>query len=450
MNKPTTLRSLASAIEAREIAALSMIVRSLIENGGLAETLQTLPNNQLRQLLTDLGDERAAEMLGDLEPEQAAAVLNRVRIPEQAEILEVMSPDEATDILSELPTHNAENILIQMTPESAQQLRELQAYPPESAGGRMTPAFVALDPDLRADEAVVALRHISERAETIHYIYVTDEDDKLLGVLALRNLVLSPPETRVGQIMESDVVVVPVDMDQEIAARLLVAHDYFALPVVDEDRRLLGIITSDDVADILEAEATEDIERLGGSSPLETPYLDAEPLFLVRKRLGWLLVLFAGAAYTTTVLRFFQDEIEAVVALSFFIPLLIGTGGNTGSQVVTTLVRAMAVENVGLHNVARIVDKEMRASVLIGVAMALVMLLLAAVLDMGSDIAIVVASSVFAIVCWASLIGATLPLILRRFNIDPAVVSAPLITTIVDGTGLTIYFLIARVVLDLY
>lgn len=441
--------ALITAIHRRDAAQLPSILRRLSEEGQLLEALRSLSSTQLQLLFELIGDEQAAETLGILEAEQAATILSKIAVTDRAEILEAMSPDDATDILTVFTGDSAEQVLINMDPVGAQLLRELATYPPETAGGRMTPAFVALDPELRADQAVAALRRVAERAETIHYIYVTDDDERLLGVLALRRLVLSPPSTRIRDLMQRDVVTVSVDTDQEVAARLLAVHDYFALPVVDIEGHLLGIITADDVADILEEEATEDIERLGGSAPLAEPYLDARPLRLVRKRLGWLLVLFIGAAYTTTVLRFFQDEIEAVVMLSFFIPLLIGTGGNAGSQVVTTLVRAMAVENISLGDILRVIGKEARTGVLLGLAMAIVMTLLAAILQTGFDIAIVVASTVFAIVCWATLVGATLPLVLRRLKIDPAVVSAPLITTIVDGTGLTIYFLIARAVLNL-
>jgi magnesium transporter len=261
--------------------------------------------------------------------------------------------------------------------------------------------------------------------------------------------VLSPPGTPVRDLMADRLIAIRATADQEEAARLLMAHDLFAVPVVNDENRLLGIITNDDVADILEQEATEDIERLGGSEPLQEPYLRASPLRLWRKRVLWLLVLFFGASYTTTVIQYFEDEIEAVVMLSFYIPLLIGTGGNVGSQVVTTLVRAMSVEDVRLHDVARVVTKEIQVGLMLGMVMATVMFARAVFIDSGYDVAVVVGLAIFIIVIWATLVGSTLPLVLRRLNLDPAVVSAPLITTLVDGTGLVIYFMIARTILDL-
>lgn len=441
--------TLRQALLSRDLTELERVIRELSEAEDLADALDEMSPAELQGLLDALGDEDAGEMLSLLDPEDAADLLESLAIGERADILEAMSPDDATDIITLFEGDGAEEVLIAMDPVEASAIRELAQYPPDTAGGRMTPAFVAIDPSLRADQAVVALREVAQRAETIHYVYVTDDDDRLLGVLALRNLVLSPPETSVAELMSEDVITVDALTDQEEAARLLQIYDLFALPVIDEHNRLLGIITADDVADILEEEATEDIARLGGSQPLTEPYLRASPFLLWRKRIVWLLVLFAGASYTTTVLRYFEDSIEAVVMLSFFIPLLIGTGGNVGSQIVTTLVRAISVEGLGLEDIARVLAKELRVALLMGAVMASVMMLVAGILGAGLDLAIVVSSAVFCIVIWATLIGAMLPLVLRRFRVDPAVVSAPLITTIVDGTGLIIYFTIARLVLEL-
>jgi magnesium transporter len=237
--------------------------------------------------------------------------------------------------------------------------------------------------------------------------------------------------------------------DQETAARLLTDRNLLAIPVVDDDDHLLGIITEDDIADVIEAEATEDIERLGGSQPLNLPYRLASVPLLVRKRVGWLLLLFVAEAYTGTVLRNFENELAAVVALSFFIPLLIGTGGNIGSQTVTLVVRAMALNEISLRDIAWIAFKEMRVGLVLGAIMAIVAFGRASLLGVGTDIGVVVALTIVTICLWSATVAAVLPLTLRRLGIDPAVVSAPLITTLVDGTGLIIYFEIARLVLRL-
>jgi magnesium transporter len=313
----------------------------------------------------------------------------------------------------------------------------------------MTPDFVAVPADATAEQAIAAIRQLADDAETANYVYVLDPDRRLLGVLSSYRLLLSPPETPVTELMAPDTVRVQVGADQEAAARLLTDRNLLAIPVVDDADRLLGIITEDDVADVIQAEATEDIERLGGSQPLNLPYRLASVPLLVRKRVFWLLLLFVAAGYTGTVLQNFQSELTEVVALSFFIPLLIGTGGNIGSQTVTLIVRSMALNEVAMKDIWWIVFKEMRVAFVLGAVMAVAAFVRAYLLDVSPDIGIVVALTVVAICIWAATVAAALPLVLRRLRVDPAVVSAPLITTIVDGTGLIIYFEIARLVLGL-
>lgn len=424
-------------------------LRLLEGSGELVDHLRELTRGELAQLANVLGDEMLGEFLGELDPYDAAAILQRLTAADAADVLEAMDPDEAADVVGEFAPSEADRILIEMEPVEAAELRGLLSYPPDTAGGRMTPAFVSIRPDLPADQAILALRRVAEEAETITYFYVTDAEDRLLGVLSLRKLVLSPPTTPVAELLDTELITVLDTADQEAAAKLPTENDLLALPVVDREGRILGIITADDVADILEQETTEDIERLGGSAPLEEPYLRATPARLWRKRVGWLLALFLAEAYTGTVLRHYESELAAVVALSFFIPLLIGTGGNVGSQVVVTLVRAMALGQVRLRDIFRIILKEVQTGLMLGVVMAIATFIRAMTLGVGIDIGLTVAIAVTAIVIWAALVGAVLPLILHRLGGDPAVVSAPFISTLVDGTGLVIYFTVARLLLHL-
>jgi magnesium transporter len=276
-----------------------------------------------------------------------------------------------------------------------------------------------------------------------------DAERHLIGVLSLYRLMLSPGDTPVTRLIAPTTVRVRATADQETAANLLTERNLLAIPVVDDEDHLLGIITQDDVADVLEQEATEDIARLGGSQPLNVPYRRSSVALLVRKRIGWLLLLFVAEAYTGTVLRSFSGELEAAVALSFFIPLLIGTGGNVGSQTVTLIVRAMALNEVSLRDVGWIIWKELRVGLILGAIMAVVAIGRAELLGVGLNIGLVVAATILAICVWSATVAAILPLTLRRLRIDPAVVSAPLITTLVDGTGLVIYFEIAKLLLRL-
>jgi magnesium transporter len=418
----------------------------------LAEALSELGPSELGRLFTRFGDEALAELIAELEPFDAARLLGKLSRAQAADVLEEMDPDDAADVVEELVPHEAEAILVEMEQAEAADVRELLSYPADSAAGIMTPDFVALEPELTADEALVRLRRVAEEAEQIYYVYVTEPFiGRLLGVLSLRNLVLSRPWTPIRELMVADVARVRADADQETAARMLDQRNLIALPVVDEDDRLLGIITADDAADVLLEEAGEDIERLGGSQPLEEPYLRASVWHMVRKRAPWLLVLFLGGAYTASVLEFFSDTLSELVALSFFIPMLIGTGGNVGSQTVTTLVRAMGVGEVDFGDLLRVLRREVIVGAILGVLMGGIAFLRAVML--GRDVALtvgpVVGLSAMLIVIWAACVAAILPLVLHRLRIDPAVVSAPFITTLVDGTGLFLYFTVARLLLGL-
>jgi magnesium transporter len=427
-------------------------VLGLAERIGPSEWADLVPRldpGEVAVLLQWLPDDEVPQLLEELSPAEAARILRTLSAPEAAVVLAGMDPDDAADVVEELSDPEAEGILIRMSPEEAAEIRGLADFPPESAGGIMTPDFVAVSGDAKAAEAIAAIRRLVDEAETVNYIYVIDTERRLLGVLSLYRLLLSPAYTPVGELMAPTTVRIRASADRETAARLLTERNLLAIPVVDDDDRLIGIITEDDVADVLEAEATEDIERLGGSQPLNVPYRVSSVPLLVRKRIGWLLLLFVAEAYTGTVLRNFEAELSAVVALSFFIPLLIGTGGNIGSQTVTLIVRAMALNEVSFQDVAWIVFKEMRVGLVLGAIMAVIAFGRAALLNVGTDVGVVVSITILAICIWSATVAAVLPLALRRLRIDPAVVSAPLITTLVDGTGLIIYFEIAKYVLRL-
>jgi magnesium transporter len=432
-------------------------IRGLAARMGAEEWAELIPHldrDEIRTLIEWLPDTELPELLAELEPEVAAAILRTLTHPEAADVLEEMDADDAADVAAELERHEIEPILIEMKPSEAAELRELLDYPPDTAGGLMTPAFVAVRADAKASDVVVALRKASEEAETFSYIYVVDDQRRLLGVLSLRNLVLTRPDTPVRELMAPETIRVRADLDREAAARLLNDYHFIALPVVDADDRLLGIITSDDVAEVLEEEATEDIERLGGLQPLETSYRLASVPLLFRKRVVWLLVLFAAEAYTGTVLRAFDDELQLVTQLAWMLPLLIGTGGNIGSQTVTLIVRAMALGEVRLRDISWVLLKEMRVGLLLGGVMAAAAFLRASHLpivglEMDPGVQMTVAVTIVAICFWAISVAAVLPIILRRLGVDPAVVSAPFIATLVDGTGLLIYFSVAKVILQL-
>lgn len=427
-------------------------VLGLAERVGAAEWADLVPQlepNEVAVLIQWLPDEEIALILEELAPVEAARILRTLSAPEAGNLLGEMDPDDAADVVELLPQSAVDEILVRMSPEEAAEIRELSGYAPDTAGGIMTPAYVAVSKGATSAQAIAAIRRLVDEAETVNYVYVVDDERHLLGVLSLYRLILSPDDTPVSGLMAPSTVRVRASADQETAARILTDRNLLAIPVVDDDDHLIGIITEDDVADVIEAEATEDIERLGGSQPLNLPYRLAGVPLLVRKRVGWLMLLFIAQGYTGTVLKSFEGELAAVVALSFFIPLLIGTGGNVGSQTVTLVVRAMALGEVAMRDIGWLVFKELRVGLVMGLVMGVAAIGQAWFLGVSSDIATAVSIAVIAICVWAATVAAALPLVLRRAGVDPAVVSAPLISTLVDGTGLIIYFEIARLVLGL-
>ncbi|MFM9107014.1 MAG: magnesium transporter [Chloroflexota bacterium] len=436
------VRDLLAAREERGIRGLA----DRLDASDWADLVPRLDPEEIAALFAYLPDAEIPELLEELEPEQAADIIQSLATEDAADLLEQMSPDDATDVIAELTDEEAEQILRAMEPEEAAEIRELLPYPPDTAGGRMTPAFVAIAPDVRADDAIHMLRQVAAEAETIYYVYVLDADERLLGVLSLHNLVLTRPDTPVSQVMVSDPFRVEATADQETVARLLTDLNLLALPVVDDQDRLLGIITQDDVADVLEEEATEDIERLGGSQPLEMPYRLASVPLLVRRRVGWLLFLFVAGLLTTQVLVHFEQRLELVPALTLFIPLIVGIGGNVGSQTATTLVRAIGLGEVDLRDAGWVLLKEVTTGLLMGLALGAAGFIRGG-MAAGLQIGLVVALTILVLTVWSSGVAAVLPLVLRRLGADPAVVSAPFIATLVDATGLMIYLTIAGLIL---
>lgn len=443
--------------ELRQLAPTSVdeSLRELMASVGsenVARGLLDLENQELADLLARSNDATVADLLAELDPAEGATLLLRLTRVRAADVLEEMDPDDAADIVQVVEERDhdiAEDLLDEMDAPEATDVRELLAYPAETAGGLMTTRVLTVQATTTVQQALAAVRGRAggDRAELVYYLYVTDVERVLKGVLSLRELVLSRGSVVVAEVMRTTFASVPPEADQEEVARLINSTNLLAVPVLDDGGRLLGIITADDIADVIEEEATEDIHQLGGSRPLDVSYTGAGVLHLARKRVGWLLFLFLAEMYTGTVLRAFENELQAVVALTFFIPLLIGTGGNVGSQVVTTIVRAQALGEVAFRDMGAVVWKEIRVAMLLAAAIGTIAFVRAWVLDVGVDVQLTVALSIMLIVGWAATIGAVLPLVLRRLRVDPAVVSAPFITTLVDGTGLIIYFEMAKLFL---
>ena len=358
-----------------------------------------------------------------------------------------MEPDEAADLLDDLEADQAETILARL--DLAHQIQPLIDYPDDTAGGLMTSAYLSIQRRWTINQSIEIIRAWRPDEETIYYLFVTDRLKRLVGVVNLRQLIVADANTKIMDIMEADVIHVTADADQEDCADLMLRYDLLALPVVDEEKHLLGVITIDDLVDVLQDEASEDIQRLGGAEPLDRAYLDTSIWSITRKRMGWLLLLFFTATLTGWVMDAFQHELQTMVALAIFIPMLIGTGGNAGSQTTATIIRAMAIGDVDWSDAFRVWLHEMGIGLVLGTGMALIAYVLAIVWVGSSDLALTVALSILVIVLWATGAGSLLPLIAARLKIDPTVVSGPVMSTIVDATGLLIYFRVAGFIFGL-
>jgi len=404
--------------------------------------------NQLR-LISSLPTTLGAEVLEYVEPDLQYRILGQLEKEKTALLLNEMSSDMVADLLLALHPHQAERLMTYLSTDYQEKISNLMNFPPDSAGSLVTIDYISARSSWTVDQTLQHIRKVGHDAEIVSYIYVVDPRGKLSGIISLKEAILANPSARIEDIMRADIISVPAQMDQQEVASLLSKYDLIAIPVVTLDNRIIGIITVDDLIDVIHEEATEDFQKLGGSQPLVEPYFKNSVWSVFRKRIGWLLILFVAEAYTGNVLRHYEATLSEVIALAFFIPLLLGTGGNSGTQTVTTLVRAMALGEVKFKDIFKVMRKEVTTGLLLGVSMGIVALIRAEFLGVGIAIGSVVAISALIVVIWASIVAAVLPLILHKLKVDPAVVSGPFISTMVDGTGLIIYFTMAKIMLNL-
>ncbi|HLB63765.1 MAG TPA: magnesium transporter [Anaerolineales bacterium] len=443
-----TLQSIREALETSRIDdALAALLR--LRPPDRAEAFSDLDDDSQAALLPRLDIPATADLLEDLQDEEAAEVAGSLSNQVLADVLDEMEPDEAADVLGDLSPERRAQALADM--EDAEEVVPLLGHPDETAGGLMTTAFIQVRRFTTVAQALGFLREVGSEEETPNTLYVVNRDGALIGVVGLRELLLADPQATIESIMERDVISVPVGADQEEAARLMIRYDLTALPVVNEQRRLVGVITHDDVIEVLEEEATEDVLHLGAveSGPLvDKPYWSQRLGEVVRARFFWLLGLFVAETLTGTVLRHFSGELQAVVSLSFFIPLLIGTGGNAGSQTVTTVIRALALKEVHHHDALRVLFRELRTAAILGTLLGAVAFGRVLLWGLPTEMATVVSVTILAICVWANTVGCLVPILAHALGIDPTVMSAPLITTLVDATGLLIYLSVAAMVLS--
>jgi magnesium transporter len=414
----------------------------------IAELLDDLPRDDRVTVFESLPAEQGAAVLSELKGETLRLILHQASPAKLGAELDRLPADEVTFILEHLTQRQREAILAKMSARDAAEVQRLLRYPPRTAGRIMMEKFATIRPEWTVAETLNHLKKIDPEVETIQSLYAVDEAGRLVGYVSLRRLFPAPADRRIADMMERRLLTVGTDATQEEVARMVSKYDVHAIPVVDENSRLLGIITVDDVIDILIEEQTEDVLHLGGVSAteesVEQGYFASKPWRNVRSRFNWLLLLFVTETLTGTVLRHYESELAKVVALSFFIPLLIGTGGNSGSQTVTTIVRGLAVGEIRMRDFFRVLVREGGSGLVLGILLGIVGFGRALLWGSTTPLALTVGVSILVICTWANTVGAMIPMLATACRIDPTVMSAPLIATLVDATGLIIYFTIAK------
>jgi magnesium transporter len=423
----------------------------------VAELLTRLPEHYRRMafdVLAEHNSRLAMQALSELEPDQGAALLTNRPIEDVVRLLRDLPIDDIAALLESLPAELSAGVRDLLRGPEYAAVGDLLQHREWTAGRIMNPRVFALHEDLTAGEAVSVLQQ-SGGVEMVFYLYVTDERRHLVGVVSLRRLLLVPPQTPFKQIMSADLVTVSVDTDQEEVARLVAKYNLLAIPVVDDENKLAGIITVDDVIDVIRAETTEDIQKIGGLEALDEPYIDTPFGTLVKKRARWLVVLFLGEMLTATAMGYFEREIARAVVLALFVPLVISSGGNSGSQAASLMIRALAVGEVTIRDWWRVMRREVLSGIALGAILGVVGLfritlwqqLFGSYGEHWIPVAFTVGFSLVGVVLWGTLAGSMLPFALKRLGADPATSSAPFVATLVDVTGLIIYFSVAAMIL---
>jgi len=440
----------------------------------LRELLETKQYTRLRQSLSELNDADIAAFFEDLDEEDilkvfrilpkssAADVFSYLEVDSQqliitalsdkeaANIIDNLMADDATDLLEEMPANIVKKILANASPETRRDINHLLRYPEDSAGSIMTVEYVDLKENITVQQAIDRIRKVGMDSETINICYVLDSKRMLLGTVALRYLLISPADAIIGDIMHENVISLNTLMDQEEVARQFQKYDFTSMPVVDNENRLVGIITVDDVVDIMQEEATEDMEKMAAIVPSDKPYMKTGVFETFKKRIPWLLLLMISATFTGRIITSFEDALSSCVVLTAFIPMLMDTGGNAGGQASVTIIRGLSLNEIEFSDLFKVIWKECRVSFLCGVVLSAANFVKLLFLDrVGMAVAGVVCLTLLLTVLIAKLVGCSLPMFAKKIGFDPAVMASPFITTIVDAISLMVYFQIAASLLGL-
>ena len=451
-------KAILKMVEDRKYATLRDILITM-NPADIAGIFNSLEDKRIPLMFRLLPKELAAETFVEMEPEDQALLIRGFSDNELKEVLDELYVDDAVDIVEEMPANVVRRILAQVDPEMRKSINQILRYPENSAGAWMTTEYVSLQPDMTVEESILRIRRQGVDKETIYTCYVMTKDRKLIGIVTVKDLLLAEDdEMLISDLMlDTELISVTTHTDQEEVARIFSKYDFLALPVVDKENRMVGIVTVDDAIDVMEEEATEDIELMGGMLPSENTYLRSSVWELFKNRIPWLLFLMLSATFTGMIINSFEGALAAQVALTAFIPMLMGTGGNSGSQSSVTIIRALSLDEVEFADLPRVVWKEIRTAVLCGLALAAVCFVKIWLVDRllfnNPDISLmvdaVVCLAMFVTVLLAKTVGAVLPMVAKVLKLDPAVMASPFITSIVDALSLLVYFLFATMLLGI-
>ena len=448
-------KALLTMLEEKKYASLRDILQ-VMNPVDIAELFLDLEEQRIPLLFRLLPKSKAAETFVEMEPDAQEVLIRGFSDNELKQIMDELYVDDAADLVEEMPANVVKRILRQADPEMRRSINQILRYPEYSAGSMMTTEYVSLRPEMTVEEAILRIRRQGVDKETIYTCYVTERDRTLIGLVTVKDLLLaSDDETKIKDIMLTNLISVTTHTDREEVARMFSHYNFLALPVVDGESRMVGIVTFDDAMDVIEEETTEDIEKMSGMLPSEKTYLKSGVFDLFKNRIPWLMLLMVSATFTGLIITAFEGALAAQVALTAFIPMLMGTGGNSGSQSSVTVIRALSLDELSFSDIGRVIWKELRTSILCGVALGVVCFAKIWLIDrmlMGNeDITLLVNAVVcltlaVTVIC-SKLVGGVLPLIAKALKLDPAVMASPFITTIVDALSLLVYFLFAQAIL---
>lgn len=445
----TLKTSIKALVEVKKYATLRDILTTM-NAADIASLLEDIDDQMVPLLYRLLPKELAADTFVEMEPDTQEMLIRGFSDSELKEVVDELYVDDAADLVEEMPANVVKRILMTADAEKRQMINNILKYPDDSAGSIMTTEFVELRPHMTVEDAILHIRRSGINKETINNCYVTSKDRRLIGVVTIRDLIMNESEQTMDQLMEDNIISVETITDQEEVAQMFSKYGFLAMPVVDTESRLVGIVTIDDVLDVLEEEATEDIEKMAAIVPADKPYLRQTTFDLWKSRIPWLMLLMISATFTGMIITSFENALAKFVILTAYIPMLMDTGGNSGGQSSATVIRALSLHDVEFSDLPRVIWKEMRVALLCGLTLAVCNFAKLLLFDrLAVPVALVICLTLVVTIFCAKVIGCTLPMIAHRIGFDPAVMASPFITTLVDAISLLVYFQFATRILGL-